>query len=937
MDVLICDELDDFTIDHEIIPNDAFVFQGEDRRSYTFSFCEGYDEDVWKALILVFPYNRWTGEIGPLQEYSEGCEFTFTIDSTLLATPDIILVVKDKNKCHLDLNDCTPNGFMSLSCAYNDVDQDGFYDYQECDDFNANVNPNQVEIPFNGLDDDCDPSTLDDDGDQDGYAVSDDCNDEDPNINPGALEVFDNMIDDNCNGVIDENDADGDGFPPATDCDDTNADIYPGAYDYPNNGIDDDCDGIEFEVDSCLFYFWGPFDDFDGVDDFCEDGPFVSEYKAGVATSYLIKNLTPNTNYVFSFCEDFNFTIWSPLITIVQYNAANEKMGSIINGKADCEIDFIFPYDPDFPDILAIVNKADDCMPTAAPQSVTDYIFYCTIDSDNDGYFAHEDCDDDNSLVNPDMVEIPFNLIDDDCDPTTLDNDEDMDGYPIDEDCDDTNPLIYPGALEIQGSGFDEDCDGIIDELDGDGDGFDFDDDCDDGDPSINPNAQEILNNGVDDNCDGIIEEIEACTTNSSGPYSTLNNAGPCEDLASASFQVWSNESYTINNLISDKIYFFDFCDGYDPTVWEGLLTVVESNNQNNTTGNIIAAMPGCRIEFYYQFTAEYPDIIVYVNDRNDCTGPTQSLNNGTPTFGCLETSDADQDGYSLFDDCDDNNPNINPAATEIPYNGVDDDCNVETRDDDLDEDGFLLAEDCDDTDAAINPGQLEVAYNGKDDDCNPLTLDDDLDQDGFLLAEDCDDTNAAINPDQTEITYNGIDDDCNPMTLDDDLDEDGFLLANDCDDTDATINPNQTEVAYNGLDDDCDPETLDDDLDQDGFILVDDCNDTNSEINPSIEEIPNNDIDEDCDGMDLVTSIAELSSTNIKIYPNPASEFVVVDFDKTISYSIELYDVVGNLLKVQENLDRVQLENLAQGTYKLVITDLSTSEKVKIKVIVVR
>ncbi|MEO6760068.1 MAG: putative metal-binding motif-containing protein, partial [Saprospiraceae bacterium] len=90
--------------------------------------------------------------------------------------------------------------------------------------------------------------------------------------------------------------------------------------------------------------------------------------------------------------------------------------------------------------------------------------------------------------------------------------------------------------------------------------------------------------------------------------------------------------------------------------------------------------------------------------------------------------------------------------------------------------------QDCDDQNAAINSGQVEVPYNGIDDDCNPATLDDDLDQDGFVYTVDCDDQNAAVNPSQVEITYNGLDDDCDPLSLDDDLDQDGFALAEDCD-----------------------------------------------------------------------------------------------------------------------------------------------------------
>jgi len=146
--------------------------------------------------------------------------------------------------------------------------------FDDCDDQNASVFPGQTEAPYNGLDDDCDPSTPDDDLDGDGYVLAEDCADMDATISPAAAEICDGL-DNNCNSEIDEGltiiigypDTDGDGYGAdvlpveacdllvgyvenSLDCDDENPEINPDATDIPNNGIDEDCDGADMITDA---------------------------------------------------------------------------------------------------------------------------------------------------------------------------------------------------------------------------------------------------------------------------------------------------------------------------------------------------------------------------------------------------------------------------------------------------------------------------------------------------------------------------------------------------------------------------------------------------------------------------------------------------------------------------------------------------------------
>ena len=184
---------------------------------------------------------------------------------------------------------------LPLSAYYYDADVDGYgddatiimscfqpFEYTslggDCDDQNFAINPGALEIPNNGIDENCDGVDTIIDSDGDGFNSDVDCNDNDANINPNATEICDG-IDNNCDGTIDEgiifntyyldSDMDGFGNDDATledciqplgyvleggDCDDASANVYPGAEEICDD-IDNNCDGAIDEGNVFISYY----------------------------------------------------------------------------------------------------------------------------------------------------------------------------------------------------------------------------------------------------------------------------------------------------------------------------------------------------------------------------------------------------------------------------------------------------------------------------------------------------------------------------------------------------------------------------------------------------------------------------------------------------------------------------------------------------------
>ena len=178
-----------------------------------------------------------------------------------------------------------------------------------------------------------------------------------------------------------------------------------------------------------------------------------------------------------------------------------------------------------------------------------------------------------------------------------------------------------------------------------------------------------------------------------------------------------------------------------------------------------------------------------------------------TVTDGTLTISEPDIDGDGFIPplDCDDGNPDINPDAEEIWYDGTDQNC--DSYDDyDQDGDGFV---------ATVHAGLSTDGVEGS----------------GMLPDGDCNDEDSGSYPNAPDVWYDGVDSDCDGRD-DYDQDEDGYVSQE-----------------YFGL--------ATENVDGSGFLPGGDCADLDPDRNPGVEEILDDGIDQNCDGVDQVSDFA--------------------------------------------------------------------------------
>ncbi|MBW2254871.1 MAG: putative metal-binding motif-containing protein, partial [Deltaproteobacteria bacterium] len=350
----------------------------------------------------------------------------------------------------------------------------------------------------------------------------------------------------------------------------------------------------------------------------------------------------------------------------------------------------------------------------------------------------HTDCDDsdgNNFPTNPEVCDDADN----DCSLVADDNlvfvnyypDNDTDGFG-DETVDPTSTCDGPPDGMVTDH---TDCD------DSDGNNFPTNPEvCDDADNDCSLVADDNLvfvDYYPDNDTDGFGDEtVDPTSTCDGPPAGMVTDHTDCDDADGDNFptnpEVCDGRDNDCSGVADDNLAFVDYypdadgdefgdeygsptstCDGPPPG------TVADNTDCDDADGDNFPTNPEVCDGRDNDCSGVADDNIAFVDYYPDADGDGFGDENGSPTSTC----DGPPPGtVADHTDCDDSDASIHPLAEEIPYDGIDQDCDGLDADD-MDKDGYPGGPDCDDEDPRINPGADEIADDGIDQDCSGFDL----------------------------------------------------------------------------------------------------------------------------------------------------------------------------------------------------------------------